>query len=227
MRHGLFTWLAIAALAALAGCGVVPEKPIPAKHLPPPKPPRVAFNTLIDSEPRGVRCNVTGESGRTMTVTTPRLVALYRLGDPVRLRCFAEGYWTVEHGILEGTARALLIRLSDGEQVTPAHAPVRGGEVGRGGEFPRAVTVTLRLNAFDGAEARDAYYAQQLHEAAAGWDTLAKRANVECKYGDVPQDGRSKVSLPDLCRDGLRLLEELKRTDLQEIEQQRRRSTIP
>lgn len=213
--------ITMAVIGVLIGCASEP------RPLPPPKLPKVEFDTLISSRPDAVRCNVNGRSGKSLTVTTPRLVSLTKLKAPVRIRCFAEGYWNGETTILAGSRGPLLIRALDGEQIKPGFASVRGSEVGPGGEFPREVTVTLRRDMFESPTSRDLYYAEQLSDAMAAWQSLIDRARSECATTQISQKGRSAVSRPIACRDGLRRLQDLQRADLQLIEQQRRRSTIP
>lgn len=197
------------------------------KPLPVPIPPRVAFDTLIVSDPNGVRCNVAGKTGATMTVTTPRLIPISKIGAPVTIRCFAQGYWTEQVTVLPGSRKALLTRALDGEQITPSNAPVRGTQVGPGGEFPREIKITMRRDAFESAAERDTYYAEQLHRVAAGWLLLITQARAECDAGAVPQQGRTKVTLPTICRDGLHRMDAMKKAELQLVEQRRRRSRIP
>ena len=214
-------------LVTLAGCGLLPEQPIPPKPLPAPTLPRVAFDTLVDSSPRGVRCSLSGGSGKTMTISTPRLVAMHELAAPVMIRCFADGFWTSEIGVLEGSRKALLIRIVDGEQIAIANSSTRGFNVGMGGKFPRAVTVKLLRNSFESALERDEYYAQHLAEVAGAWKALAEQAKDQCKDEALPQVGLSSVSLSELCRAALYRLARLEKADLQVIEQHRRRSAIP
>ena len=208
-------------MVAFTGCAAPP------RPLPPPKLPKVAFDTLITSRPDAVRCTVNGASGTSMTVTTPRLVPMAALGDPVQVRCFADGYWKTAFNVFAGSRRPLLVRVLAGEQISPANAPVRGTGVGPGGEFPREVTIILRRRGFDTPAARDRYYAQQIRDAQAAWDPLIAKARSECGDPKISQKGRTAVSLPAACRDGLQRLRDLKRADLQLIEQQRRRSAIP
>lgn len=195
--------------------------------LPVPTPPKVAFSTMVVSDPDSVRCNVSGKTGSAMTVTTPRLIPVSKLGAPIKVRCFAQGYWTEQVTILPGSKKPLLTRVLEGEQTTPANAPVRGSAVGPGGEFPRRVTVTLRRDAFESSTARDSYYAEQLYRVAEAWASLISHARAECEGGSVSQKGRTSVALPTICRDGLWRLEAMKKGALQLIEQQRRRSRIP
>lgn len=197
------------------------------KPLPVPTPPKVAFDTLIISDPDSLRCNVAGGTGAAMTVTTPRLIPISELGAPVTIRCFAQGYWTDQVTILTGSRKPLLNCVVNGEQITPANAPVRGKAVGPGGEYPREVKVTLRRDAFETAAARDIYYAEQLHRVARSWTLLIDQARTECEAGVVSQKGRTAVALPRICREGLRRLDVLKKGALQRVEQQRRRSNTP
>jgi hypothetical protein len=214
----LFPFLAL--LPALSACTA--PKPLPV-----PVPPKVAFSTLIVSDPTSVRCNVSGKSGTAMTITTPRLIPISKLGAPITIRCFSPGYWTEQVTILAGSKKPLLTRVINREQITPDNAPVRGKSVGPGGEFPREVTVTLRRDAFESTAARDAYYAEHLHRVAERWSRLIAQARTECEDGVVSQKGRSAVALPELCREGFRRLDVMKEGELQLVEQQRRRSGIP
>jgi hypothetical protein len=207
-------------LLGLSAC----EAPRP---LPVPIPPKVAFDTLIISDPDALRCNVASGTGAAMTVTTPRLIPISELVAPVTVRCFAQGYWADQITILPGSRKPLLIRVVNGEQITPANAPVRGEQVGPGGEYPRAVKITLRRDAFESTAARDTYYAEQLHRVARNWTVLVAKAKAECEAGVVSQQGRTAVALPKICRDGLRRLKVLKNGALQLVEQQRRRSRTP
>lgn len=189
--------------------------------------PKVAFESLIISDPDGLRCNVTGKAGAALTITTPRLVPLYRFKRPATIRCFAQGYWTEQVTILPGSKQPLLIRALEGEVITPANASVRGKLLGRGGEYPREVKVTLRRDVFESAEDRDTYYAEQLDRIAGNWASLLARAEEECADGVVSQAGGSSVAKPTACRDGLRRLTGLRNAELRRVEQQRRRSRIP
>jgi hypothetical protein len=215
-----YLFLSLLLVLAISACS--PPAPLPV-----PVPPRVAFDTLIVSDPNATRCNVNGKTGATMTITTPRLVPIPELGAPVTVRCFAQGYWTEQVTILAGSKNPLLTRVARGEQITPANAPVRGGEIGPGGEYPREIKVTLRRDGFDSTDERDSYYAEQIHRVAAGWTTLIEQAKAECESNVVSQKGRTPTSLPKICRDGLRRLEVLMNGELQVVEQQRRRSRIP
>ena len=208
----------LAILAVLGGCA---KEPAP---LPVPTPPKVVFDTLITSQPDGLRCNVTGTHGQTQTVTTPRLVSMSELGGPVKIRCFAENFWTEQVAVSAGSRKPLLVRATEGEKITPANAAVRGPDVGPGGEFPRQVTVTLHRNAFKSATERDSYYAKQIRRLAKDWVRLMALAKSECESSVISQKGRSAVSLPTVCREGLQRLEARKRAEMQVVEQQRRRS---
>lgn len=208
----------------LAGCGEPRPMPLPER---PPVAPKVAFESLIASDPDAIRCNVTGKAGEAMTITTPRLVPLYRFKRPATIRCFAQGYWTEQVTVLPGSKQPLLIRALEGEIITPANASVRGKLLGRGGDFPREVKVTLRRDVFESASERDAYYAKQLTRITEDWANLLERAKAECAAGAVSQAGGSAVSKPTACRDGLRRLTDLRNAELRRVEQQRRRSRIP
>ena len=227
MRRSYLISSIVIFLVAVAGCGLLPEQPLPPKPLAAPIHPRVAFDTLVDSNPRGVRCSLSGGSGKTVTISTPRLVAMYELAAPVMIRCFADGFWTSEIGVLEGSRKALLIRIVDGEQIAITNAPTRGFNVGMGGKFPRAVTIKLFRNSFESAQKRDEYYAQHLAEISGAWKVLADQVKEECEDQALPQVGRSAMSRSELCRAGLHRLTSLEKADLQVVEQRRRRSAIP
>ncbi len=219
------TALCAALIATMvAACADGRPRPLPDR---PPVAPRVAYESLIVSDPDGIRCNVTGKSGAAITVTTPRLVPMHRFKAPVAIRCFAEGYWTEQVSVLPGSKEPLLIRVLQGELITPSNAPVRGGQIGPGGEFPREVKITLRRDSFESPAARDAYYATELDRIIQDWSTLIARAQSECDTEAVSQAGGSALSRPKACRDGLRRLEGLRNAELQLVEQRRRRSRIP
>jgi len=220
-RIGLISLLVV---LGVVGCGGSKPRPLPDR---PPVAPKVAFDSLIVSDPDGIRCNVTGKAGAAMTVTTPRLVPLHRFKRPATIRCFSQGYWTEQVTILPGSKQPLLIRALEGEVITPANASVRGKFLGRGGEYPREVKVTLRRDVFESANARDTYYAGQLDRIAEDWADLLARAETECAAGVVSQAGGSAVAKPTACRDGLRRLVGLRNAELRRVEQQRRRSRIP
>ncbi len=208
----------------LTGCASDQPRALPDR---PPVAPQVPFDSLIVSDPDGVRCNVTGKAGYSITITTPRLVPMHRFMAPIAIRCFADGYWTEQISILPGKKQPILMRALEGEQITPSNAPVRGRQIGPGGDFPREIKVTLRRNAFESPAARDAYFAAQLDRIVADWNALIERALAECDEGTVPQAGRSPVAKPKACRDGLRRLKGFRNAELQLVEQQRRRSRIP
>ena len=216
--------LSLLVALCVAGCGGPHSRPLPDK---PPVAPRVAFETLISSDPDALRCNVTGKAGAAMTITTPRLVPLYRFKRPATIRCFAQGYWTEQVTVLPGTKQPLLIRALEGEMITPANASVRGKLLGRGGDFPREVKVTLRRDVFESATDRNTYYAEQLNRITEDWATLLGRAEAECASGAVSQAGASAVAKPTICRNGLHRLIGLRSAELRRIELQRRRSRIP
>jgi hypothetical protein len=207
-------------IASVAGC--TSPRPFPV-----PTPPKVTYDSLITSRPDAIRCNVNGATGKSVTVTTPRLVPLSKLGAPIVVRCLAPGYWNHQTTIIAGSRKPLLERAISGEQVSPSNASVRGPDVGPGGEFPREITVTLRRDAFDSAAERDLYYAEHIQKISLEWAGLIETAKAECSDERLSQKGRSSVSPPNVCRDGLLWLEALKRADLQLAEQQRRRSRIP
>jgi len=217
-------FLSLFVALGIAGCGEPRPTPLPEK---PPVAPKVAFDSLITSDPDTLRCNVTGKAGKAMTITTPRLVPLYRFKRPATIRCFAQGYWTEQVTVLPGSKQPLLIRALDDEIITPANASVRGKLLGRGGDFPREVKVTLRRDVFESASERDTYYATQLDRIAEDWADLLARAETECAAGAVSRAGGSAVAKPTACRDGLRRLIGLRNAELRRVEQQRRRSRIP
>lgn len=219
------TTIASLALAiGLVACASDEPRPLPEK---PPVAPKVAYETLIISDPDALRCNVTGGGGHAVTITTPRLVPLYRFRRPTTIRCFSQGYWTEQVGVLPGSRQPLLIRALEGELITPANASVRGKLVGPGGEFPRQIKVILRRDVFESAAERDSYYAEQLSRITEDWATLLSRAETECASGIVSQAGRSAVAKPTACQEGLHRLTGLRNAELQRVEQQRRRSRIP
>jgi hypothetical protein len=162
-----------------------------------------------------------------MTVTTPALVPASKLGAPITIRCFAKGYWTERVTVLTGSKMPLLTRTLNGEQITPANAPVRGKDVGPGGEFPREVLVTMRRDTFDSAAERDTYYAEHLNRVEQNWMALVTQGQAECDSGAVSQKGRTAVTLPSICQEGLRRLKAMKEGKSRLVEQQRRRSRIP
>lgn len=195
--------------------------------LPAGVPPKVAFSTMVRTAPEPLRCNVQGKSGIAMTITTPALVPIFKFGPPITIRCFAKGYWTTRLTVLAGSKKPLLTRTLNGEKITPAYAPIRGKDVGPGGEFPREVLVIMRRDTFNSAAERDAYYAEQLNLVERNWVTLVEQGQAECDSGAVSQKGRTAVTLPSVCREGLRRLKAMKGSELQLVEQQRRRSRIP
>jgi hypothetical protein len=207
-------------LVGIAGCAA--PKPLPV-----PTPPKVAYGTLIVSEPDSLRCNISGKSSTPTTITTPRVVYISKIGAPATIRCFAPGYWTEQVTVLPGSKKPLLVRVLNGEQITPTNGPIRGRNFGPGGEFPRRINIRLRRDAFETATERDTYYAGQLRHAAELWASFVTAARLECESGAVSQKGRTPVSLPTTCREGLRRLVALEKGELQLIEQQRRRSRIP
>ena len=182
---------------------------------------------MVRTAPEPQRCNVQGKSGMAMTITTPALVPVFKLGAPITIRCFAIGYWTERVAVLAGSKKPLLTRTVNGEQITPANAPIRGKNLGPGGEFPREVLVTMRRDTFNSAAERDVYYAEQLNRVEQDWVTLMEQGQAECDSGAVSQKGRTAVTLPSVCQEGLRRLKAMKGGELQLVEQQRRRSRIP
>jgi hypothetical protein len=85
----------------------------------------------------------------------------------------------------------------------------------------------MRRDTFNSAAERDVYYAEQLNRVEQDWVTLIEQGQAECDSGAVSQKGRTAVTLPSVCQEGLRRLKAMKGGELQLVEQQRRRSRIP
>lgn len=214
----------LAAILLLAACS---SDPPPSGKLP-PNPPRkvVEALTLIDTEPTGLRCVVSGGDAPPLAVTTPRLVALSQFGREPVVDCFADGYFRIRKAVPARPPENIVARLSMPGMVDPAFGPdQKAKQVGAGMVFPQWVRINLQENSFQTAAERDRYYAAEAIRIQQAWGEVEFRLNAACNGYRKPE-ARGLILMSPECRKARRILDERRTADLTASEVNRRQSTI-
>jgi len=136
---------ALAVTLAVAAC----SDPPPPSGAFPPNPERgdALPVTLVDTVPTGQRCTVTGGKSPPLTLTTPRLVALYEYGANPVIDCFGEGFYRQRKAAHPNKSMRLSERMTLPGAIDPAFAPYPARETKSGpGDFPPWIRLRLQRN---------------------------------------------------------------------------------
>ncbi|WP_420403532.1 hypothetical protein [Nisaea sp.] len=215
---------AAAAFLLFAACSSAPP---PSGKLPPnPERKPGAALTLIDTEPTGLRCKVSGGKAPPLAVTTPRLVSLLPFGREPVVDCFADGYFRVRKAVPARPAETIVARLSMPGMVDPAFGPDLDAEPASGGMvFPQWVRISLQESDFRTAAERDRYYAAEAIRIQQAWGAVELRLNAACDGYRKPE-AKGLILMSPECRKARRILDERRSADLSASEVNRRQSTI-
>lgn len=202
------------------------DPPPPSGSFPPnPKLDDALPVTLIDTVPTDQRCIVTGGKSPPLTVTTPRLVALYKYGDNPVIDCFGDGFLRQRKALHINKNIRLADRMTQPGTIDPAFAPYPKREKSSGpGDFPPWVRIRLQRNSFDTIAERDQYYAAEARWIDAAWDAIEDRLKQECQSRRSQAQGL--ILLDMQCKKAFRTLAERRAADRATVEVNRRQSTI-
>ena len=193
----------------------------------PPNPQRgnAAPATLIDTVPTGHRCIVTGGAAQPLTLTTPRLVALYEYGDAPVIDCFGAGFLRQRKAVQMHTGAKLARRMMQTGAIDPAFGPYPK-QLGssRMGEFPAWVRIRLPRAIFDTAVERDRHYAAEARWFDQAWSDIKNRLQLECQSKQTQT--RGLILLDTQCKNAFRALADRQAADRAAVEGNRRQSTI-
>ncbi|UUX51570.1 hypothetical protein NUH88_07690 [Nisaea acidiphila] len=216
--------IAFAAVLALTACS---SEPPPSGKFPPnPERKAGAAQSLIDTDPSGKRCVVSGGTAAPLSLTTPRLVALSRFGtDPV-VDCFADGYFRVRKAVPAIAEPLYSLRIAIPGAVDPAFGPDQKPDQGtRGKLFPQWVRIRLQENVFATEAERDRYYAAEAVRIQQAWGEVERILGRECR-NQTKTEAKGLILLTPECRKARRILGERRDSDLAASEINRRQSTI-
>ena len=218
---------AIAALALtivmVAACG---DRPPESGAFPPnPRRSDAPPLTLVDTVPAGQRCTITGGKAPPITVTTPRLIALYEYGKNPVIDCFGEGYFRQRKAMQINKPGPMAERMVLPGAVDPAFAPYpKQAESAGGADFPSWIRIRLHRNSFNTISERDQYYADEMQWTAEAWDSIESRLKQECQ--SRPSQAQGLIVMDAQCKKALRVLAERRAADRASVEVNRRQSTI-
>ena len=214
---------ALAVTLALVAC----SDPPPPSGAFPPNPERADALpvTLIDTVPAGQRCTITGGKSPPLTLTTPRLVALYEYGDNPVIDCFGEGFFRHRKAAHPNKSMRLSERMTLPGAIDPAFAPYPARETKSGtGDFPPWIRLRLQRNSFTSIAERDRYYAAEAQWISAAWDAIESRLKQDCQSRVTQTQGL--ILLDAQCKKAFRTLAERRAADRATVEINRRQSTI-
>lgn len=181
--------------------------------------------TLIDTVPTGQRCIVSGGKATPLTVTTPRLVALYAYGESPVIDCFGDGFLRQRKAVQANKSMRLAERITLPGAIDPAFAPYPERKSTSGpGDFPKWVKIRLQQNKFDTIAERDRYYAHEALWVTAAWDAIEERLKQECQSRLT--QARGLILLDAQCKEAFRALADRRAADRATVEVNRRQSTI-
>ncbi|WP_028466513.1 hypothetical protein [Nisaea denitrificans] len=181
--------------------------------------------TLVDTVPTGQRCIVTGGKSPPLTVTTPRLVPLYKYGDNPVVDCFGDGLVRQRKAMHVNKSMRLAERMTQPGAIDLAFAPYPKREKSSAtGDFPAWVRIRLQRNSFDTVAERDQYYAAEARWIAAAWDAIEDRLKQECQSRLTQAQGL--ILLDTQCKKAFRALADRRAADRATVEVNRRQSTI-
>lgn len=214
----------VAAALLAAACS---SEPPPSGKLP-PNPNRTvgAAHTLIDTDPTGKRCVISGGKAAPLSVTTPRLVDLAQFGPNPVVDCIADGHFRVRKAVPAITKPTYTARIAVQGAVDPAFGPDQKADQALSGRvYPQWVRIRLQENSFATEAERDRYYAAEAIRIQQGWGEIEQVLGRECREQPKPE-AKGLILLSPECRKARRILEERRAADLTASEVNRRQSTI-
>lgn len=176
--------------------------------------------TFLEAEPEQIRCNLTGQNGHTLSLTTPAYAPSEEFGNWYQMKCFLAGYWSDRIVVRRNTKTDLIEKALSQENIDPRVQNFLSSNP-RLEPFPTQLKFHLRRNSFQTEAKRDRYYAGHRARVERFWFDITARVEEVCSTTGNPV-GRSKK-----CQKALNLLKQERLQDLNNLEIERRRSVVP
>ena len=207
------------ALLALAGCAV-PQPTVERPAVPIPQ------LTIVEAVPADARCRAVGRNSRRDMQAAPMSIEPRKLGFPIEVTCEAPGYLTTTETLYPRPLPDVLSAARERQPISPMAdlAPAAGAPATS--EVPYRLIVPLRGALFATAADRTAFYQALAADRLTRWTALQHQAEADCSKPATSRAGASSTSPPEFCRRAYNWLRELRDTDLQKLEIDRRRATF-